>query len=657
MQRFARETGDIHSLSTVDVKLLALAHSLEVAANGQANLREHPVQVRVCVRVCLASTRPFLFQCSTRKDCATDDRLARYTVHGVPVASNFQHTITSSSHATPHTCLPCPQVRTRQKHKSRPRQLPGWGTVPNPEDWKVVDEAPEDMLTNATGPDQSRIIAAVQSLTLDGAVEAPPALPPPPALTTSTAPPAAGSFGAAVAAAAAAGGAGAAAAAPALVPPPAQPSASQAVQQAPAQGEPVTSGHGEDDDEEDEDEDDEDDGWCTAAKSRNAARRKSRKERRHAAWLEAQQQQQAKQPPQAGAAAPAPAAAAAEGAPPAAEGAEGESEGEDEEVEMEEHEGVELVTDDGEDEGEEGEGEGEGEEGAPSEAGTAATTAATTTTAAAGGLELVDELLPNTTSNVFTVTADFAMQNVMLQMGLRLVTRDGKQITRCGGREPGAVAGKGAGGWTGRPGGGLGRGEADGRAGRGIGGQGRGKSGQGLVGVRRWCRRCKPARGGSCSGGNRAGRLLFNPSTVISATVLDSPRRNLSPTARSCIHMSRPPSHPPLRAKPLTTQPSHARLPATQGEPLGAPLQRLLLRDQGGGAAVLPAVRQHDHGQGGGDGGPRRRRVLRRAQEVHPARHPLLAAQAQGACVSACAEWNRGARHRHSSAPRLPPPA
>lgn len=45
VQRFARETGDIHSLSAVDLKLLALAHTLEVAAHGTENIREHPVQV------------------------------------------------------------------------------------------------------------------------------------------------------------------------------------------------------------------------------------------------------------------------------------------------------------------------------------------------------------------------------------------------------------------------------------------------------------------------------------------------------------------------------------------------------------------------------------------------------------------------------------
>ena len=40
--RFARATGDVHALSAVDVRLLALAHSLEVAYYGAAHLREQP---------------------------------------------------------------------------------------------------------------------------------------------------------------------------------------------------------------------------------------------------------------------------------------------------------------------------------------------------------------------------------------------------------------------------------------------------------------------------------------------------------------------------------------------------------------------------------------------------------------------------------------
>ena len=43
--RFARETGDVHALSTVDLKVIALAHTLEVAAHGSGHLREHPGKV------------------------------------------------------------------------------------------------------------------------------------------------------------------------------------------------------------------------------------------------------------------------------------------------------------------------------------------------------------------------------------------------------------------------------------------------------------------------------------------------------------------------------------------------------------------------------------------------------------------------------------
>jgi len=39
--RFARATGDLHSLSAVDVKLVALAYTLEAAAYGTTHLRVH----------------------------------------------------------------------------------------------------------------------------------------------------------------------------------------------------------------------------------------------------------------------------------------------------------------------------------------------------------------------------------------------------------------------------------------------------------------------------------------------------------------------------------------------------------------------------------------------------------------------------------------
>ena len=61
MLRFARETGDLHALSSADVKLLALAHTLEVATHGSAHLREHPIQVRGDSKLLLAAW--FLLAC------------------------------------------------------------------------------------------------------------------------------------------------------------------------------------------------------------------------------------------------------------------------------------------------------------------------------------------------------------------------------------------------------------------------------------------------------------------------------------------------------------------------------------------------------------------------------------------------------------------
>ena len=42
MLRFARATGDLHSLSTADIRLIALAHTLELARHGDASLRALP---------------------------------------------------------------------------------------------------------------------------------------------------------------------------------------------------------------------------------------------------------------------------------------------------------------------------------------------------------------------------------------------------------------------------------------------------------------------------------------------------------------------------------------------------------------------------------------------------------------------------------------
>lgn len=40
--RFARATGDLHSLSSADIKLIALAHTLELARHGDSALKLLP---------------------------------------------------------------------------------------------------------------------------------------------------------------------------------------------------------------------------------------------------------------------------------------------------------------------------------------------------------------------------------------------------------------------------------------------------------------------------------------------------------------------------------------------------------------------------------------------------------------------------------------
>lgn len=45
VRRFARDTGDINVLSAVDMKLIALAHSLEQQLHGGGRIRDKPAQV------------------------------------------------------------------------------------------------------------------------------------------------------------------------------------------------------------------------------------------------------------------------------------------------------------------------------------------------------------------------------------------------------------------------------------------------------------------------------------------------------------------------------------------------------------------------------------------------------------------------------------
>lgn len=64
--RFARETGDVSTLSRNDIKLLALAYTLEVAAHGSAHLTTHAAQVQNTTSArepVHKSTKQYLFDC------------------------------------------------------------------------------------------------------------------------------------------------------------------------------------------------------------------------------------------------------------------------------------------------------------------------------------------------------------------------------------------------------------------------------------------------------------------------------------------------------------------------------------------------------------------------------------------------------------------
>ena len=50
MHAFAKQTGELHSLSRVDLSLIALAYTLEVAARGAAHLRTSPAPPRAVKR-------------------------------------------------------------------------------------------------------------------------------------------------------------------------------------------------------------------------------------------------------------------------------------------------------------------------------------------------------------------------------------------------------------------------------------------------------------------------------------------------------------------------------------------------------------------------------------------------------------------------------
>ena len=296
-----------------------------------------------------------------------------------------------------------------RSHGKSGRQLPGWGRVANPADWKVVDDADDNDHGGAAAV--SRIVAQMQPLDLSSGY---------PALATEeagTAPqPGPPSLAATDVSSK-----------PAVATGPAAPTAAPSIQDQHVQEDAV----------EEEEAEGEGDEWAVAGKSKNAERHRRRKQIR---WEGRQPQQQ--QDGSSGPSGRSPlteAATTTSAAAVAAAAAKAMQEEEEEEEQVKQGEGDAPMSDDGEDgedmeeesdsdedsddddeeeeDGEEGQEEGEEGTAGGSEVGTETTAA--------------DEVLHiNTTSTILSVTSDFAMQNVLLQMGLRLVTRDGQQISR-----------------------------------------------------------------------------------------------------------------------------------------------------------------------------------------------------------------------------------
>ncbi|GAX82336.1 hypothetical protein CEUSTIGMA_g9765.t1 [Chlamydomonas eustigma] len=391
--KFAKETGDIHALSSADMKLLALAHTLEVATYGSAHMREHPVQ---------------------------------------------------------------PKVRTRSRKSAR--QLPGWGRVANPAEWKVVDEAEEEgtnllAVDSVTTGTVSHIVSRLQPLDLsedahtstNTMAESSSTLNPPEGVSNSDD----------------------------LKHDPESQQLGMDVEAVVDKSNMGTDGNSNRQEgagmEEAEEEEDDEDAWEVAGKSRNAERRHKRKQIRKAART-----QVAVQESERGQRNVSPlgdvtfkttvskdvcaeegvaffsgmahldsvrvtdrvsnSAAVMEGgvvgeiaASVGRKHNEGVEENGGNNV-AEEAEDEEYSDDDSDsdDEEEEDEDDLEDDDGSLGVAGESEVASA----AGGSGLTLEEEIHINTTSSVMSITADFPMQNVLLQMGLRLVTRDGCQISR-----------------------------------------------------------------------------------------------------------------------------------------------------------------------------------------------------------------------------------
>ncbi|KAF5837616.1 Nin one binding Zn-ribbon like-domain-containing protein [Dunaliella salina] len=454
--RFARETGDIHALSAADLKLLALCHTMEVAAHGSSHLREHPMQA--AMRSKHRSTgraMPGWGNVTNPEDWKVVDEAA----HDTPGSQGGQSRILADVQSLEgHTGNAQPPAQ-ESEHGSQ--QGPGHSHLHSSAVGQDAGSAVQGHAGNAQPPAQESECGSQQGYSHShphfgaaGQAVSPAA----PSNQSPAAPQAFRTFGEAAAAAAAAAAASSAAAgalsqqqhhlqqqhvqqpggldreasaAHALsglsVSDLAEHGGSQGGSGAGLGGDSGVGGPGDSmggsfvGSSEDEGEDGE---WATAGKSRNAVRRKNR---RHKQWMareearatqaraaeeeqqqrrqakqqqkQQQQQQQLQQSQLLG-----------------QQDQHAESHPQQQQQQQQQH-------GDSSESCSSSEG-GHSEEEEVEEDGTSVANSSGT----AGTQQRSSPF--NLTSNVLCVTADFAMQNVLLQMGLRLMAQDGRQITR-----------------------------------------------------------------------------------------------------------------------------------------------------------------------------------------------------------------------------------
>jgi hypothetical protein len=113
--RFARATGDMHSLSAVDLRLMALARTLEVAAHGDAHLRVLPAPPRPLSRRPGRAARALPGWDAQGGEWAAMDALAEQEDFAAEAARNAGAGAPTAESSANQATVPCARSRVAQR--------------------------------------------------------------------------------------------------------------------------------------------------------------------------------------------------------------------------------------------------------------------------------------------------------------------------------------------------------------------------------------------------------------------------------------------------------------------------------------------------------------------------------------------------------------